>query len=178
MTAAENVRRQRTVFRPYGLFVLAVVIATSHASLRTAAPLAVFAAAMLVVLAERAIAPAIAALAAASIALAVLEPGLAGPQIAGGAAVWLAGIRFGVPRGAALAGVTTAGLVLAVSLRGHADLIVSIVLADVLLGVVGQFVRTTRRSERRLERLLAELEAAREEQVASAALAERSRIAR
>ena len=178
LTAAETVRRQRNAFRPYGVLVLAVVVVTSHPGALEAAPLVVFAVAMLLVLRERALAPSIVAMAVSAIALAVLEPATAGPQIAGGAAVWLAVIRYGAPRGVALAAATAAGLVLVVALRHHPALIVSILLLDTLMGVVAHFVRTTRLNEQRLEELLGELRAARDEQLASAALAERGRIAR
>jgi len=177
-TAAENVRRQRLAFRPYGLLVLVVVVVTSHPDLRDAAPLAVFAAGMALVLRERAIGPATAAMGAAAVALAVLEPSTAGPQIAGGAVVWLAVIRYGSPRGVAFAAATMAALIVAVTVRDHAGVVVSILLFDTLMAVVAQFVRTTRLNEQRMEQLLGELEAAREEQLASAALAERGRIAR
>lgn len=177
-TAAETVRRQRTAFQPYGLLVLAIVVLTSHPGPRDAAPLAVFAVAMLLILRERALAPAIVAMAVSAVTLAALEPSAAGPQIAGGAAVWLAVIRYGIPRGAALAAATAASLVVVVVVSHHAALAVSIVLLDTLMGVVAHFVRTTRQNEERLEQLLGELESARDEQLASAALAERSRIAR
>jgi signal transduction histidine kinase len=178
-TAAENVRRQRLAFRPYALLVLVVVVLTSHPGFRDAAPLAVFAAGMAVVLRERAIAPAIAAMAAATVALALLEPSAAGPQIAGGAVVWLAVIRYGSPRGVAFAAVTMAALIAAVTVRDHAGVAVSILLFDTLMAVVAQFVRATRLNEQRMERLLEELGAAREELQAEAAVAvERGRIAR
>jgi signal transduction histidine kinase len=178
MTAEDRVRRQRETFRPFVLLVLVAVLLTTHLRLDLVPPLAVFAAALVLAYVSSVDVLAVVAAAAAAIALGALEPSTAPPAIVGATAVWLAIVRLPLRIGVAVAGTSTLGLAAALAAAGDPRAIVSAVLSCALLGMAAYFVRTTRAGERRLETLLGELEAAREAQLASAADAERTRIAR
>ena len=178
MTAEDRVRRQRDLFRPFVVLVLLAVVLTTHRQLDLVPPLVVFAAALVLAYMSRVDLLAIVAAAAAAVALGALEPSTLPPQIVGATAVWLAMVRLPFRQGLALAAATTTGLDVAVGVAGEPRTILPLTLLCALFGFVAYFLRTTRAGERRLEILLDELEAAREEQLARAADAERTRIAR
>jgi signal transduction histidine kinase len=119
----------------------------------------------------------IAAMGAAGVALAGLQPrGV--PQIAAGAAVFMAMARLPLVAGLALAGVVTVALDVVTALAGSSSAaVVAGTLVTVLLGLVAQFLKQARESQDRTEVLLAQLEDARDEQARAAAIAERGRIA-
>jgi signal transduction histidine kinase len=86
--------------------------------------------------------------------------------------------RLPLPLAASVAGATTAGLALAESLRGaSAGVAIAVVLLCAFLALVAFFIKQSRASQDTTELLLARLEDARDEQVRTAALAERGRIA-
>ncbi len=114
---------------------------------------------------------------ASGIALAALQPH-GQPELAGSAAVWLAVTRLPLRPALALAGVTTAGLIVALGARGSgATSTVAIALLCILLALTAHLMKQSRESQDRAELLLAELEDARDEQARAAAVAERGRIA-
>jgi signal transduction histidine kinase len=116
-------------------------------------------------------------LAAAGVALGALQPHAA-TELAGGAAVWIAVTRLPQRTGLALAAATTIGLAVAEAARGNSvAAVAAAVLLCALLAITATFIKQARESEDRTELLLAQLEDAREEQLRSAAIAERSRIA-
>jgi len=120
---------------------------------------------------------AIAAMGAAGVALVALQP--RGPaELAGGAAVWMAVARLPLRLGAGIAAATTVGLALAEGLAGgSAAVVLAGILLCALLALVAFFIQQARASQETTEVLLAQLTDAREEQLRTAALTERSRIA-
>lgn len=146
--------------------------------------LAVFVAALAVVIRDRFIGFGIAAqvsiitaIGAAGVALAALQPKGA-TELAGGAAVWMAVARLPLRAGLVVAAATAVGLDLAVGLGGDsAAAVLATTLLCGLLGLIANFLKQARESQDRTEVLLARLEDAREEQARAAAIAERGRIA-
>jgi signal transduction histidine kinase len=192
--AAERLRRQRDVFRPLGLVVIAAVVVgavTGHPApaghgdgLGVAAALVVFAVCLALAVqgsfVGRSLAvqtSVIAAMGAAGVALVALQPRGA-TVLAGGAAVWMAVARLPLPLGFSVGGAATLGLGLAGVLAGSsAAAVVAGTLLCVLLGLVAYFIKQSRVSQDTTELLLAQLEDAREEQLRAAAVMERGRIA-
>src|SRR5207248_3308207 len=135
--AAQRVRRQRDVLRPFGIAAIAVVAAAAaggrpaaglHGTgLGVTVALIAFALALAVSIrddfAERSQAvqaAVIAAMGAAGVALAALQPrGAIG--LAARAAVWLGVVRLRLPLGAALAAATTLAVDLAAGLAGDSS---------------------------------------------------------
>jgi signal transduction histidine kinase len=192
--AAQRLHRQRELLRPLGLLVIVAVAvgafngqpapAAHGRGLGIAVAFVVFAVALALavrgsfveqrVVTQTAV---IAAMGAAGVALVALQPHGA-TELAGGAAVWMAVTRLPLPIGPALAAATTVGLGLAEALAGGSPAAVTAgLLLCALLGLVAYFVKQARAGQDTTEILLAELEDAREQQLETAALAERSRIA-
>ena len=192
--ADQRLRRQRDVFRPLGLVVIAAVVVgavTGHPApaghgdgLGVAAALVVFAVSLALAargsFVGRSLAvqtSVIVAMGAAGVALVALQPRRA-TVLAGGAAVWMAVARLPLPLGFSIGGAVTLGLGLAAVLAGSsAAVVVAGTLLCVLLGLVAYFIRQSRVSQDTTELLLAQLEDAREEQLRAAAVMERGRIA-
>ena len=120
---------------------------------------------------------AIAAMGAAGVALVALQP--RGPaELAAGAGVWMAVARLPLRLAAGIAAATTVGLALAEGLAGgSAAVVLAGILLCALLALVAFFIQQARASQETTEVLLAQLKDAREEQLRTAALTERSRIA-
>jgi signal transduction histidine kinase len=193
--AGERHDRQRQLLRPLGWAFIAVVAAASlqarpapgisGARLGVTAILVVFAAALLLVTgngwARRGVAaqaPAVLLVGACGVALAALQPH--GPvELAASMAVWLGAVRLPPVPAAALAAVITAALGTAIALTQHpaAQPVLAATLLCLLLAVTGQFIRRGRQGQDQTELLLAQLEDSRDAQAATAALAERARIA-
>jgi signal transduction histidine kinase len=192
--ADQRLRRQRDVLRPLGLVVVAAVVVgaiTGHPApslhgdgLGVAVAVVVFAAALtwsarssFVQHSTTMQAVVIAAMGAAGIALVALQPRGA-TELAGGAAVWMAVARLALLLGGALAIAVTSGLDLALALGGSSvAAVLAATLLCALLALVAHFIRQARASQDTTELLLAQLEDAREEQLRSATVAERGRIA-
>jgi signal transduction histidine kinase len=192
--ADQRLRRQRDIFRPLGLIVIAAVAISSinghpapaaHGTgLGVAAALVLFAAALAIAVRTSFIdrsrpvqTATIAAMTAAGVTLVALQPHGA-TELAGGAAVWMAVARLPLPLAAALAATTTSGLALAEALAGgSAAVVLAAVLLCALLALVAYFIKQARSSQDTTELLLAQLEDAREEQLQAAAVSERGRIA-
>jgi len=192
--AEQRLRRQRETLRPLGLLVLAAVAigainghpapATHGAGLAVAAALVVFATALALAIRGNFVrqatpiqAAVIAAMGATGAALVALQPRGA-TELAGGAAVWMAVARLPLLLSAVLAAATTVGLGLAEALSGgSAAAVAAGVLLCALLALVAYFIKQARASQDKTELLLAQLEDARQEQLAVAAVAERGRIA-
>ena len=182
------------MLRPVGLVVIAAVAigaVNSHPApalhgrgVGVSVALAVFVAALAFTVQDgfisRAVATqavAIAAMGAAGVALVALQP--RGPaELAGGAAVWMAVARLPLRLAAGIAAVTAVGLALAEGLAGgSAAVVLAGILLCALLALVAFFIQQARASQETTEVLLAQLKDAREEQLRTAALTERSRIA-
>jgi signal transduction histidine kinase len=192
--AAQRLLRQREILRPLGVLVIAAVAvgainghpapAAHGTGLGVAAALGVFAATLAFAIRDRfpeqpvaAQAAVIAAMGAAGVALVALQPHGA-TELAGGAAVWMAVARLPLLLGGAIAAATTAGLGVAEGLAGgSAAAVAAGLLLCALLALVAYFVKQARAGQETTELLLAQLEDAREQQLAAAALTERSRIA-
>lgn len=192
--AAQRLHRQREILRPLGLLVIAAVAvgaingrpapAAHGTGLGVAAALVVFAVTLAFAIRDRfpaqpvtAQSAVIGAMGAAGVALVALQPHGA-TELAGGAAVWMAVARLRLVLGAAIAAATTAGLGLAEGLAGgSAAAVAAGLLLCALLALVAYFVKQARAGQETTELLLAQLEDAREQQLAAAALTERSRIA-
>ena len=192
--ADQRLRRQRDIFRPLGLVVIAAVVVgavTGHpapaghgAGLGVAVALVVFAASLALAVRGSFVgrSPAvqtcvIAAMGAAGVALVALQPRGA-TALAGGAAVWMAVARLPLPLGFSVGAAVTVGLGLAAGLAGSsAAAVVAGMLLCVLLGLVAYFIKQARASQETTELLLAQLEDAQEEQLRAAAVTERGRIA-
>jgi signal transduction histidine kinase len=190
-SSEQRVARQRAALRPFGLAVIAAVVAGALGAtprpglhdrgLGVTLALCAFAVALALVLRDR-LGPcldtaAIVLMGGAGVALAGLQ-GRGATELAGGAAVWTAVTRLPVVPGVALASCVTVALDVAASLSGSsASAVVAATLLCVLLGVVAHFMRRTRESHERTELLLAQLQDARDEQTRAAAIAERGRIA-
>ena len=192
--ADQRLRRQRDIFRPLGFVVIAAVVVgafnghpapAGHGDgLGVAAALVVFAASLALAVSGGFVgrslavqASVIAAMGAAGVALVALQPRGA-TALGGGAAVWMAVARLPLPLGIPVAGAITVGLVLAAALAGSsAAAVIAQTLLCVLLGLVAYFIKQARASQDTTELLLAQLEDAREEQLRSAAVMERGRIA-
>jgi signal transduction histidine kinase len=192
--AAERLRRQRGAMRPLGLVLLAAIgiaavngqpAPASHGTgLGVVVALAVFAVTLLVTVRDsftkRSVAvqsAVIAAMGAAGIALVALQPHGA-TTLGGGAAVWMALTRLPLVMGLVVGGAIAVGLCLALLIAGApSGSVVASGLLSVLLGLAAYFIKQARASQDRTELLLAELEDAREEQLAAAAVTERTRIA-
>jgi signal transduction histidine kinase len=92
--------------------------------------------------------------------------------------MWFAVLRLPARIGMTLGVAVVVGLDVAAGISGaSATAIVAITLLCALLGFVAFFLRESRLGQARTERLLAELEDAREQQLRAAAIAERSSIA-
>jgi signal transduction histidine kinase len=188
------VGRQRQSLRPLGFAVIAVIVvgaASSHPApglhgkpLGVTLGLCVFAAALLLLLrdlgSQRGVAidtVLIAAIGGAGVALAALQPRGA-TDLAGSAAIWMAVTRLPLPLALPLAGAITAGLGLPAAFSGASSAaVLAIALLGALVALVAYFLRQGRASQEQTELLLAQLEDAREQQLAAAAVAERGRIA-
>jgi signal transduction histidine kinase len=192
--AAQRLRRQRNALRPVALVVIAAVVvgavnghprpaahgtglAVALALVLFAVPLAFAVRPRFVALPVSAQAMVIAVIAGAGVALVALQPRGA-TDLAAGAAVWMAVARLPNRLGVPLALATTLALGLVLGLVGasRAAIAASLLLCG-LLALTGFFIREARASQDTTELLLAQLEDAREEQLAATALAERSRIA-
>jgi signal transduction histidine kinase len=113
----------------------------------------------------------------AGVALAALQP-QAASELPAGAAVLMASIQF-PPKVASVVTVpVTVGAAVAIGSDADGGTVAAVVLLCVVLMVLGALVRQSRESRDRTELLLAELEAARDDQARAAAVEERSRIAR
>ena len=192
--ADQRLRRQRDIFRPLGLVVIAAVVVgavTGHPApagqgdgLGVAAALVVFAVALALAVSGSFVGRSlavqtgvIAVMGAAGVALVALQPRGA-TVLAGGAAVWMAVARLPLPLGFSVGGAVTVGLGLAAALAGSsAAAVVAAALLCVLLGLVAYFIKQARVSQDTTELLLAQLEDAREKQLRAAAVMERGRIA-
>lgn len=192
--AAERVRRQRDVLRPLGWTVIAVVAAGALSGdpapavhgkgLGVIVATVLFAAMMARALgksfAERPQAQQAAVIivsGAAGVAIAALQPHGA-TELAAGTAVWMAVARLTPALGVTIAFLITVAVDVAATAAGTSSAgVVAATLLCALLGLMAYFMRGARESQNRSELLLAELEDARDEQAAAAALAERSRIA-
>jgi signal transduction histidine kinase len=192
--ADQRLRRQRDTLRPFGLVVIAAVAigainghptpAGHGTGLGVAAALALFAAALALAVRASFIdrsrpvqTATIAAMAAAGVSLVALQPDGAA-ELAGAAAVWMAVARLPLALGATLAAATTVGLALAEALAGgSAAVVLAAILLCALLALVAYFIKQARSSQDTTELLLAQLEDAREDQLAAAAVSERGRIA-
>lgn len=192
--AEERLRRQRELLRPLGLVVIAAVAVGAFKGqpapgvqgerLGVSAAAVVFAAALVwaargsfVICSTMAQTLVIATMGAAAIALVGLQPAGA-TELAGGAAVWFAVARLPLPMGVALAIAVTVGLGVALALGGgSAAAVIAALLLCGLLALVGYFIKQARASQDMTELLLAQLQDAREEQLANAAASERARIA-
>ncbi len=114
----------------------------------------------------------------AGVALAAWQPH--GPvELAAPMGVWIAAVRLPPAPAAAAAGTITAALAVVAGLTEHPPVqsAITATLVCLLLAVTGQFIRRGRQSQDRTELLMAQLPDAREAEAATAALAERSRIA-
>jgi len=114
----------------------------------------------------------------AGVALAAWQPH--GPvELAAPMGVWIAAVRLPPAPAAAAAGTITAALAVVAGLTEHPPVqsAITATLVCLLLAVTGQFIRRGRQSQDRTELLMAQLQDAREAEAATAALAERSRIA-
>jgi len=192
--AVRRLSRQRQSLRPLGFAMIAVVVvgaANSHPApglhgrpLGVTLALCVFAGALLLLIRDLGSqygiaieAVVIAAIGGAGVALAALQPRGA-TDLAGSAAIWLAVVRLPLLLAFALGGAITAGLDLAAALSGASSAaVLAITLLGALVALVAYFLRQGRASQERTEVLLAQLEDAREQQLAAAAVAERGRIA-
>jgi len=192
--AEERLRRQRGVLRPFGLVVIAAVaigavnghpaLGVHGEGLGVLLVVVVFAAALAWAVRgsfpERSMtvqAVVIGVMGACGVALVALQPQGA-TELAGGAAVWMAVVRLPFTLGAALAVALTVGLDLALAVGGgSAAAVLAATLLCALLALVAYFIKQARASQTRTELLLAQLEDAREEQLRTAAIAERGRIA-
>jgi signal transduction histidine kinase len=113
----------------------------------------------------------------AGVALAWLQPKHA-TELAAGAAVFMAVARLPPTLGIGLGVVVTIVLGVATGVNGGgSEAVLAAVLLCALLAFLARFGTQARQSQDRTEALLAELEDAREDQTAAAAVAERSRIA-
>jgi signal transduction histidine kinase len=192
--AGQRLRRQRDALRPLGIgLTIAVVVsaAVGHPApgvhgrpLGVALALVAFAASLLVAIRDTFVhariaaqAVTIASMGAAGVALVALQPRTA-TVLAGGAAVWMAVARLPTPLGPVLALATSVGLAFAEGLSGgSAAAVLATLLLCALLALVAYFVQEARASQEVTERLFAQLEDAREEQLEAAAVTERGRIA-
>ena len=192
--ATERLGRQRQSLRPLGFALIAVVVVSAANSrpapgmrgrpLGVTLALCMFAGALLLLIrdlhSQRRIAieaVVIAALGGAGVALAALQP-RGGNALAGSAAIWMAVTRLPLPLAAALGGGITAGFDLAAALTGGSSAsVLAITLLGALVALVAYFLRQGRASQQQTELLLAQLEDARGQQLAAAAVAERGRIA-
>jgi signal transduction histidine kinase len=192
--ADQRLRRQRDIFRPLGLVVIAAVVVgavNGHPApgghgdgLGVVVALVVFTASIALAVRGSFVGRSlvvqtsvIAAMGAAGVALVALQPRGA-TVLAGGAAVWMAVARLPLPLGFSVGGAVTVGLGLAAVLAGSsAAAVVAGTLLCVLLGLVAYFIKQARVSQDTTELLLAQLEDAREEQLRAAAVMERGRIA-
>jgi signal transduction histidine kinase len=192
--ARERLTRQRATLRPLGWAVILVVLLASANSqpapglhgkgLAITLALVVFGTGLLVVIGERFPerpvghqAGVIAVIGAAGVALAGLQ--LKGAtEVAAGVAAFVAVTRLPYRLGMSIAAAVTVALGAVTAIAGaSASAVAAAILLTILLGVVAQFLKRSRQSEDRTERLLAQLEDARDEQARAAALAERGRIA-
>jgi signal transduction histidine kinase len=192
--ADKRLRRQRDVLRPLGLVVIAAVAVgaiNGHPApgfhgdgLGVSVAVVVFAATLAWSVRGSFLdrstvvqAVVVGVMGAAGITLVALQPQGA-TELAGGAAVWMAVARLPLPLGAMLAAATTVGLALAEALAGgSAAVVLAAILLCALLALVAYFIKQARSSQDTTELLLAQLEDAREDQLAAAAVSERGRIA-
>lgn len=193
--ARERRRRQSARLRPVGIAVGAVVALSALTSSpgpgdagRGLAILLVLVGYLLVLAALiRGLAdqrpelrlPATIALGTFGVALAALQPH--GPtEVAASVAVWIAVARLDPAVAITVAGVITVGLDIAIGATSQpwGQAVAAATLLCGVLALTAWFARQAAESQDRTALLLAELEDAREQQLASAALAERNRIAR
>lgn len=192
--AKERLHRQRATLRPLGWAVILVVVIGSangdpapglHGkALVVTLVLCVFIAMLLIAIEDRfpersleLQTVVIALMGAAGVAIAGLQPkGAAG--VAAGVSVFIAITRLRFKVGVTIGGAVTASLgVVTASAGDSSSVVAASMLVTVLLGVVAQFLKQSRKSEDRTEMLLAQLQDAEDEQARSAAIAERGRIA-
>jgi signal transduction histidine kinase len=119
----------------------------------------------------------LAILGGAGVALAALQPGAAS-EIPASAAVFIAAMDFPPLQAAVIAAPVTAALGIVIARQSSSQPVVGTLLLCGVLYWVGQLSRQSDVSRERTERLLVELEAARDEQAQAAAAAERTAIAR
>jgi signal transduction histidine kinase len=192
--AGERLRRQRQTLRPLGIALIAAVVVsaiTGHPApglhgkaLGVTLAVCAFAGALAPLIRDRFSergygmqAALIAATGAAGVALVALQPRGAS-ELAGGAAVWMAITRLPLLVAVTFSMGITVALDLAAALSGgSAAAVVAITLLCALLGLVAYFLQRGRKSQEQTELLLAQLEDAREQQLQTAAIAERGRIA-
>ncbi|MFL5864856.1 MAG: sensor histidine kinase [Solirubrobacteraceae bacterium] len=192
--AAERLHRQRQSLRPLGWAVILIVVLGSANSkpvpalqgkaLAVLLVLCVFVATLLIAtregFPEHSLAlqgAVLAVMGAAGVAIAGLQPrGATG--VAAGVAVFMAVTRLPFAAGVAVGGALTVALGVATALAGSSSSAVAAgALVTVLLGLVAQFLKQSRESQTQTEILLAQLADARDEQVRTAAIAERGLIA-
>ncbi len=119
----------------------------------------------------------IAVMGAAGVAIAGLQI-TGATEVTAGVAVFIAITRLPLNAGVAIGGAVTVALGAVTAIAGSSSSAVAAgVLVTVLLGVVAQFLKQSRESQKQTELLLAQLEDARDEQARAAAIAERGRIA-
>ena len=192
--AAQRLVNQRRTLRPLGFALIAIVVvstASGHPApglhgkpLGVTLGLCVFAGTTLLLirdhLDQRGIsiqAVVIATMGGAGVALAALQPRGA-TELAGSAAIWMAVTRLPLPLAVTLGAGITAGLDLAAALSGGSSAaVLAVTLLGALVTLVAYFLRQGRAGQEQTELLLAQLEDAREQQLAAAAVAERGRIA-
>jgi signal transduction histidine kinase len=189
-----RLRRQRDTLRPLAvLVVVAVLVAAINGrpalslhgeGLGVVAAFLVFAATLALAVRQSfpllpvaAQAGVVVSMGASGVALLSLQPH-GSAELAGSVAVWMAVTRLPIRLGAGLAaGVSTGVVLVLLFTRASASVIVAAALLCGLLALVAYFIKQARASQELTERLLAQLEDAREEQLQAAALEERSRIA-
>jgi len=192
--ALRRLRRQRSMLRPLGLAVIAVVVvgaidghpAAGATGRGLGITLALCAFAVTLAMATRdgfvvvglgRQAAVIVCMGGAGVVLSALQSrGATG--FAGSVAVWMAVARLPDVIGIALGGAITVAVVLAAALDGSsAGTVTAVALMCALFGLVAYFIREARTSQDRTELLLAQLEDARETELEAAAVTERGRIA-
>jgi signal transduction histidine kinase len=191
--ARSRLQRQRSLLRPLGWAVVAVVAATvltQHPApgmrgtgLGIAAATVVFATATAAAISDRFLACSpgvqlcvIALMGAAGVVVSALQPRGA-TDLAAGAAVWMAVTRLPVVPAVGLGAILTIGQAAAAARTGSAAAVLAATLLGVLLGLVAYLMRQSREGQDRTELLLAELADTRDAQAQAAAVAERGRIA-
>jgi signal transduction histidine kinase len=186
--------RQRSLLRPVGGVLIAIVAVTSVAgdpppglhgtAAGVSAALCVYVVGLAVGMTERFARTGLAAqvalmalIGAAGVALAALQPHGAS-ELAASAVVWMAITRLALRPGVAVAALVTVGLGIADALSGvSSGGVLASTLLCAFLGLMAHFMKQSRESQDHTELLLAELQDAREELAEAAATRERSRIA-
>jgi signal transduction histidine kinase len=194
LRADQRLRRQRDALRPLGLVVMAAVAVgavSGHPApslhgkgIGVSVAVVVFAGALAWAVRGSFLqrsttvqAVVIGAMGASGVALVALQPQGA-TELAGSAAVWMAVARLPFLLAAVLAIAVTTGLDLALALSGgSAAAVLAATMLCALLALVAYFIKQARASQDTTELLLAQLEDAREEQLRTATVQERGRIA-